>query len=118
MTGVMDEPENRDASGRFKPNTSGNPGGRPGTVSKFRAWLDENFIDEKSKRELPRREHLWARAFEIAMSGKATECLRAIEIIISHDMGKPVQAITGENGAPLFGQSELVIAALKKLAGE
>lgn len=38
--------------------------------------------------------------------------------IHQHLYGKPAQALTNEDGSPLFGQSDVVVAALKKLAGE
>lgn len=104
--GVVDEPANRDDAGRFQPGASGNPSGRAKKLPELAAKISE-FDDE-----------LRDRLLLIARVGEHRDSIAAVKLLWSYAHGNPSQSITGENGAPLFGQSELVIAALKKLAEE
>lgn len=91
--------ENSDSSARkigrpFPPGVSGNPGGRPGTVSEYRAFLSDVDEEEANGGHFTRRRRLWQRAYEIAMKGRSGDAIRAIEFMTSYDMGKPPSPIT------------------------
>lgn len=102
----MDTPANRDETGRFPPGVCGNVNGRPKKLPELAAKIS-TFDDE-----------LLERLLVIARTGAHKDSVGSIKLMWSYAHGNPVQAITDGDGKPLFGQSEVVIAALKKLAGE
>lgn len=86
---------------------SGNPSGRAKKLPELAAKISK-FDDELMKRLL-----------KIARSAEHDkDSVAAIKLLWAYAHGNPVQALTGENGMPLFGSADTVVAALRKLAGE
>ena len=84
----MTPPQNRSLSGRFEPGHSGNPGGRPATRG-LREWLSEIVRGRKQSRR-----HLVMEAvFQTATDRKHRDHLKAAELLMAHDFGRPSQAV-------------------------
>jgi hypothetical protein len=101
----MDEPEKRDAAGRFGAGNRANPGGRPKLIREFQDWLAEECypIAQEALKGCLRSDD---------------EKVRMLAIKEVHDrlFGKPVQAITGADGAPLIPRIQLADLSPEQLA--
>ncbi len=87
--------EGRDASGRWEPGRSGNPGGRPSSQSlnaAIRARLDERREDG-----ITRAERIAQILVDMAEQGD----LRAIREVIDRAEGRPNQAVALESNATI-----------------
>jgi hypothetical protein len=86
------------AGRRFEKGKSGNPGGRPSTKG-FRDWLGEAVGKDGSTR----RDNLRLALYLKAVNARDKDQMRALEMIYSYDLGKPVQAVelTDGDGQPI-----------------
>lgn len=76
----------------WEPGKSGNPGGRPKRrpiAESLKDALDETV----GRSDKTRRQALVERLFRIALSGKRTEALAAMKLILAYTDGLPVQPI-------------------------
>lgn len=89
----------------FVPGKSGNPGGRPKKLDELKLKI----VEMTSK-------HL-ARLEGIAADGENKDSISAIKLMWSYAYGNPAQAITGEDGSPLFPVVGDVTEMLKRLSG-
>jgi hypothetical protein len=85
----MPRPQIRSSSGRFLPGQSANPGGRPTVATELRDAA-QRYGPEALK-------HLvkWMRSPDPIVS------LTAIRLMLERGFGKPIQPVTGPDGAPL-----------------
>lgn len=105
MAENSDSERKRGAGRPFEKGTSPNPGGRPKLIREFQELL--------AKECYP----LANQALIKALSSE-NEKVQMLAVRETYDrlFGKPVQAITGEDGAPLVPTGDL-LDALRKLAG-
>lgn len=82
----------RDASGRFAPGSSGNPGGRPKTAKAFRELQRERSFAVSDK------------LYVTALTGKGTITqVMAAKLIIERAWGRVPVEVSGPKGKPLDG---------------
>ncbi len=104
----MDDPGNRTAEGKFLPGKSGNPSGRPRAFREYQQWLTDNALDK-------------AKAALLACLDDPDGKTRMMAVKEVHDRlyGKAPQAITNEDGSPLFGDAgKHILESLGRLGGQ
>ena len=94
-----EQPENREASGRFAPGASGNPGGRP---------KDEHGIAELARSHAP---EAMERLVAVMRSKDERVSLQAAMAVLDRGFGRPKQAIDHGIGVGDEGVRQLVATA-------
>lgn len=100
------------AGRRFEKGKSGNPGGRPSTKG-FRDWLGEAAGKDGSTR----RDHLRLALYLKAVNARDKDQMRALELVYSYDLGKPVQAVelTDGEGNPLETGASAAVKLVQRI---
>lgn len=95
-TGVETLAPYRNQAGQFPPGTSGNPGGRPSTK-----WIRDWLSDLTKEGGKVRRVHLVEALFLTAIDRRHKDHVRAGELLLAYEAGKPIQAVevSGPEGA-------------------
>lgn len=88
----MDDPAKRDSAGRFGVGNQANPSGRPRAFREYQDWLRENALE-------PAKQALLA----CLRSDDQKVQMLALKEVHDRLFGKAPQAITNEDGSPLFG---------------
>lgn len=102
----MDDPAKRDSAGRFGEGNKANPSGRPKAFKEYQEWLRENALDLAK-----------AALLDCLSHEDAKVRMLALKEVNDRLFGKAPQAITNEDGTPLFGGiSPDVIDHMRKLA--
>jgi hypothetical protein len=100
------------AGRRFEKGKSGNPGGRPSTKG-FRDWLGEAV----GKGGATRRDNLRLALYLKAVNARDKDQMRALELVYSYDLGKPVQAVelTDGEGNPLETGASAAVKLVQRI---
>jgi hypothetical protein len=100
------------AGRRFEKGKSGNPGGRPSTKG-FRDWLGEAVGKDGSTR----RDNLRLALYLKAVNARDKDQMRALELVYSYDLGKPVQAVelTDGDGNPLETGASAAVKLVQRI---
>lgn len=98
----MSETKRRGPGRPFQPGQSGNPGGKPSSKW-IRDYLAEEVPDKKGVM-VSRRKAIIQSAFLAAIdSRRGAQQIRAIEILLAYEAGKPIQTVemSGPDGGPI-----------------
>lgn len=97
--------KNKKRQGRWKKGESGNPGGRPKRDNAITEFLS----DKVGESDVTRRKALLMSLIRIASDQKHRDQLRAIELLLAYDQGRPTEKVemSGPDGGPIEHAGDL-----------